>query len=182
MITRLLPALALCATSCAGEIGVATPPGAGFAPLPICINEFMPDNAGSIVDETGVPVDWIELANPGDQPIELAGYRLTDDGSNPDKSVLPRGLTLAPHGYLLLWADGRSATQAGPRHLSFWLPKDGGSLGLFAPDGRGSVINFDHIATDFAAARHPDCCNGPHCFSFDYHGTPGRSNNPGPPR
>ncbi|MFO0759257.1 MAG: lamin tail domain-containing protein [Byssovorax sp.] len=153
-----------------GGAGGDAPP----LPLELCINELMPRNIASAADEGGNYADWIELHNPGKTPIDLAGWALTDDASMPFKSVLPAGLTLPPKGFLLLWADG--TPQVGASHLGFKLDAKGGVVGVFAPDGRGSLVSYGEIAADFSAARNPDCCQGPGCFTFVFRGTPGKTN------
>lgn len=144
------------------------------APLELCINELMPDNAASIIDEAGATPDWLELHNPGAEDVSLDGWSLTDDANAPAKSVLSGGLVLPAGGFLVLWAD--KLTGAGSTHLSFKLDAGGGVVGLFAPDGRGSVVTYGAIDADFSAARRPDCCVGEGCFAFDFRGSPGKSN------
>jgi hypothetical protein len=148
--------------------------GSSYGPLEICINEIMPDNEAAVVDEAGATPDWVELHNPGATSIDLKGWALTDDAAEPFKSVLPDGLMLPAGGFLVLWADDAAAP--GAAHLSFKLAKDGGVVGLFAPDGRGSLVSYDAISPDFSTARVPDCCEGEGCFAFEFRGTPGKSN------
>jgi hypothetical protein len=42
------------------------------------ITEFLASNDGVLQDEDGDFSDWIEIANRGDQAIELSGWHLTD--------------------------------------------------------------------------------------------------------
>ena len=65
-----------------------------------------------MADDDGTPSPWIELYNPTGVDISLAGYSVTDDFANPNKSVLPAGVGIAAGGYLVLWADGNLT--AGP--------------------------------------------------------------------
>lgn len=140
-------------------------------PLDLCINEFMSDNDASLADETNAYPDWIELHNPGSTSVALDGWALTDDETEPDKSPLD-GLSLEAGGFLLLWADGLEAAQ----HLAFELASAEGTVALYAPDGRGSIVNYGAIAADFSAARSPDCCTDVGCFEYAFRGTPGASN------
>jgi len=136
------------------------------APLELCINEWMPKNDAALVDEGGLTPDWIELHNPGSAAVDLAGWSLTDDGDKPGLGPLQG--TLDPGGFALFHADGSE--------LPFALSGDGGEVGLFAPDGRGSVVRYGAVASDFSVARVPDCCSGDACFDFDFRGTPGATN------
>ena len=43
------------------------------------ISEFMAANETTLADEDGDFSDWIEISNSADQPLDLAGYYLTDN-------------------------------------------------------------------------------------------------------
>ena len=43
------------------------------------LSEFMASNETTLPDEDGDFPDWIEIANMGNSPIDLAGYHLTDN-------------------------------------------------------------------------------------------------------
>ncbi len=45
-------------------------------------------------------VDWIELYNAGAAPIDLGGWSLSDQPSNPGKWAIPAGTVIASGGYL----------------------------------------------------------------------------------
>src|SRR5881296_212626 len=59
------------------------------------ISEFMPDNERVLADEDGQFSDWIEVHNPGDTVINLAGYYLTDDPQQLTKWAFP-SVTVSP--------------------------------------------------------------------------------------
>lgn len=145
----------------------------GTPPLQICINEFMADNISSLQDETGEHPDWIELHNPGDQDVELDGWSITDDASDPTKVLLSAELVVPAGGFLVLFADGRP--DLGPEHLDFGLDSSGESVGLYRGDERGAVVNFGQLDADLAAARSSDCCAGD-CWEYVRIGTPGTTN------
>lgn len=144
--------------------------------LAVCVNEFMPNNEAAFADAAGGYPDWVEIHNPGDEPVYLQDWSLTDDPANPRKHVLPQGTAIEAEGYLLLYADGD--TDLGDDHLVFSLPAEGGSLSLFAPDGRGNRIDFGESPADFSVARATDCCSGPGCLGYVWQGTPGEANAP----
>ncbi len=144
-------------------------------PLPLCINEFMPANASSVYDNAGAASDWVELHNPGDVDVDLEGWALTDDEANPNKSKLP-ATVIPAGGYALYWATG--VDEEVDDQLAFKLSGDGGQVGLFAPDGRGSVVNYGLVNPDYSVSRVTNCCTGDDCFEFDFRGTPGVSNTP----
>jgi hypothetical protein len=111
-------------------------------PGPVVINEWMADNAGpgGFADPLdGLFQDWFELFNPNDVAVNLSGYSLTDNLSQPAKFQLPANTIIAPRGFLLVWADNdinqNGLGSHGDLHASFALSLGGEALGLFAPDG-----------------------------------------------
>src|SRR5688572_32022570 len=112
-----------------------------FAAEPI-ISEFMPDNARVLTDEDGHFSDWIEIHNPGDSAINLAGYCLTDDPQLLTKWRFP-SVTLPAGGYLVVFASGKNRiTDPARLHTSFQLNASGGFLALVKPDGATMVSSF----------------------------------------
>jgi len=138
----------------------------------LCVNEFMASNSLTVADDTGEYPDWLELHNLTDSAIELDGYSVTDNLSDPDKHVLGGGLVLPAGGYLLLWADGLSGV--GPDHLGFKLAAEGEEVGLYGPEGQAiNTLTYDEQVTDWSAARMPD---GSLTWEIDTSPTPGASN------
>jgi hypothetical protein len=146
--------------------------------LAVCINELMPANRVAHRDPSGAASDWIELHNPTAQDLPLDGWSMTDDPSEPRKHVLGGGLTLPAGGFLVLWAD--DAPGLGPDHLGFALAEGGEAVGLYAPDGTGSVVWFGPMPDDLAVGRITDCCREPAggCLQIGFGGTPGATNAP----
>lgn len=70
------------------------------------INEIMSSNNDFISDEYGSYEDWIELYNAGDLPVNLEGYGLTDDYTEPFKWVFP-AYEMQAGEYLLIWASSK---------------------------------------------------------------------------
>ncbi len=113
--------------------------GAG-APQPVKINEWMADNAGpdGYADPAdGLFQDWIELYNPNATAVNLSGYTLTDDLALPAKWIFPAGTTIAPMGFLVIWADNEVAqnTPGNGLHAAFQLRGDGEFIGLYNASG-----------------------------------------------
>ena len=101
----------------------------------ILITEVMAANTRTVADDQGGYSDWIELHNPTDMPIALAGYTITDDPDEPAKWTLPVA-TLAPGAFLVLWASGLDQVTTESWHTNFRLNRGGEYVGLFGPDGR----------------------------------------------
>ena len=111
-----------------------------FEPVPttstaIVINEIQGKNDTTVTDEYGEYNDWIEIYNPESTPVNLAGYYISDNLSEPLTWKIPDTdadkTTVQPGGFLLLWAD--SDPEQGPNHLGFKL-KTTDQVILTAPD------------------------------------------------
>jgi hypothetical protein len=106
------------------------------APLPVVINEWMAANPGpgGISDPAdGQFQDWLELYNPNATAIDLGGFTLTDDLTSPSKWSIPVGTSIAPRGFLLIWADNETAQNlpGSTLHAAFQLNAAGESIGLY---------------------------------------------------
>jgi hypothetical protein len=116
----------------------------------------MASNTNYLQDENGDHDDWLEIYNCSSATIDLSGMYLTDNLSNPTKWRIPQGITIAPHGHLLFWADGEVAQ--GNTHTNFKLGADGEEIGLFYTDGStllDSVV-FGQQYPNISYGRHPD--------------------------
>jgi hypothetical protein len=111
----------------------------------IRINEILADNADNpnvnnpFVDENGSFSPWIELFNSGTSSVNLAGWSLTDDSTQPEMWVFPSGSqsVIAAGGYLVIWADSKNITNpasGNKMHTNFTLSQNGSYLGLFTAD------------------------------------------------
>ncbi len=106
------------------------------------INEFSAVNTGEILDEDGEASDWIELHNAGSLPIELEGWSLTDNPSNPRKWTFS-SRNLPAGGYLIVFASGKDRQPLqGALHTGFRLNRDGESLLLTSPGASGPAQPF----------------------------------------
>jgi hypothetical protein len=109
------------------------------------INEFMAENHSSYPDNSGRMEDWIEIYNSNAAPVNAGGLYLTDSLSDPLKfripNTYPDSTVVAPHGFLVLWAD--NSPERGVRHLDFKLSAAGESIGLSRTrnDGLGEFID-----------------------------------------
>src|SRR6266542_2466155 len=133
------------------------------APLTVFINEWMASNTRTIADPAALPPkfdDWFELYNPGTNPVNLAGYFLTDNLTNKLQYEIPPGYVVPPGGFLLVWADNEPNQNSPDRpdlHANFQLNKSGEAIGLFAADGtRIDAVTFDIQTNDVSQGRYPD--------------------------
>jgi len=132
----------------------------GLADGRVVINEFMAANDSILADPQGRFDDWVEIYNPGDDPVNVAGMYLTDGVAIPKKWRIPGDrpdlTTIPAKGYLVLWLDN-DATDVG-LHAGFGLNAGGEEIALFDVDG---VFLLDHVAfgeqlTDVSYGRFPD--------------------------
>ena len=167
--------LAVCAILVA-----AMPMQVNAAPVPLAINEVMASNTATKADPQGQYDDWVEICNFGDTPIDAGGMYLTDDPNDPTKWRLPAGdpalTTIAPKGYLLVWADGDA--NAPGLHADFKLSADGEDLRLFDTDGTTLIdsLTFPRLPADVSYGRSPDAGGD---LRFFVAATPGAENQEG---
>ncbi|MHC4518979.1 MAG: lamin tail domain-containing protein, partial [Planctomycetota bacterium] len=141
------------------------------------INEVMASNSGIIQDPQGEYDDWIELHNDGRDAVDAAGMYLTDDPETPKKWRIPTNdassTTIAPRGYLLIWADD-DTTDAG-LHAAFKLNAAGDRVLLFDGDGTTLIdsVEFDDQVVDVSYGRDSDA---PDQWRFFGAPTPGSAN------
>ena len=116
------------------------------------INEIMAANASSVIcPETAEYPDWIEVVNVGNTVINLMGYSLTDDLSQPAKWPITSNFVITPNQHFLFWADGLDYS----RHTNFKLDRDGETLGLFSNDGTLiDSVSYGMQLTDVSYGRH----------------------------
>src|SRR5262245_28431775 len=96
----------------------------------VVISEFMTANGSTVLDEDGSYSDWIELLNASSQPVNLAGYYLTDSEKTLPKWQFP-DVTIDPGRFLVVFASGKDRARPGKElHTSFKLDPDGQFLGL----------------------------------------------------
>ncbi|MEX2185919.1 MAG: lamin tail domain-containing protein [Pirellulales bacterium] len=118
-------------------------PGEGdpfLAPGSLVINE---------VYASGV-TDWIELFNTTDENVEVGGWFLSDDPNEAVRAILPDGLFVPAHGYLVL-DEGV--------HFGFGLSRNGEQLTLTSardgqPAGYRESVLFDRAEADVSFGRH----------------------------
>lgn len=129
-------------------------------PLPnLRINEFLALNNSCCTDDMGEYEDWIEIHNLSDDPVNLAGYYLSDDPSSPFNSRIrdtnAQETTIPAGGFIVIWADGDR--DQGERHVDFRLNQAGESVVLFYIDGRKiDEFSFGAQAADKSMGRLPD--------------------------
>lgn len=134
------------------------------------INEFMALNGSVVVNPYNYNYcDWIELYNSDTAQVDLGGYFLTDDLSNPSKWQIA-SLVIPAGGYAIIWADGSNSNG----RTSFKLSGDGEAIGLYNTDTVAvDTIIFGPQNADISFGRKPD---GADLWAFFEAPTPGKAN------
>ncbi len=162
MDLRCLPALCL-VVACGG--GDATPgpadagPDAADAPSGLSISELQARNERTLLDENGDSSDWLEVHHGGSMPVDLAGWHLTDDGSDRTLWTFP-AVTVGPGEHLVVFASGKDRRVAGAElHTNFGLDGGGEWLALVAPDG--SIVDMLSFPRQVRDASYGTALEGP---------------------
>jgi len=102
-------------------------------------------NGETLVDGDGCFSDWIEIHNPADTAVDLAGWYLTDDLGDLQKWRFPAACEIPAGSYLVVFASGEDQDEnpyidsAGYVHTNFRLAREGGDLALVDSDGLSIV-------------------------------------------
>lgn len=124
-------------------------------PGELTINEILAQNTAGTTDPAGQFEDWIEIYNNTANTISLDNLYMTDNPANLQKWQFPNGLTIAPNGYLVVWAD-EDLEESG-LHADFKLSAGGESVVLSYPNG--TIIDevaFGAQTENVAYARIPN--------------------------
>ncbi len=99
-------------------------------------------SGGLLEDENGDREDWIEIQNPNNYTLNLAGYYLTDTALLKTKWQFPLS-NIPPGGYGIVFASSKNRGTPGSQlHTNFALAGSGEYLALIAPDGTTVVQQF----------------------------------------
>lgn len=121
------------------------------------INEFMASNATTICDSFGSYSDWIELYNSTDTDMDISGFGISDNLSQPMKYRFPDGTTIAAKGYLVVFCSGNEGLHNGELHAPFGLRSYGEDVVIANRAGRIiDSYSFKNQETDVSMARIPD--------------------------
>ena len=151
-----------------------------ITPEPVFINEVMADNIVTFADNYGQFDDWVEIYNPLNYDVSLAGYFMSDDSNNPRRWQIPTtfvdSVTVPALGWLTFFIDDDGSQ--GVRHASFNLNNNTEFIGLYSPDGltRVDEIYWQHMDADTSLGRLTD--GSPEWVNFIVT-TPDFSNNQG---
>ena len=123
----------------------------------VYINEFMASNATTLRGADGTYPDWIELYNSTGQDVDLSGYGVSDNLSQPMKYQLPEGTTIPAGGYLLILCSGNQGLIEGEIHAPFSLRAYEEDVVFSDPNGKIlDSYSYTRQEEDVSMARTPD--------------------------
>ena len=121
----------------------------------LVINELMASNVGEVMSPAINFDSWIELYNPGDQPVDLGGMHLSYDANNPTMWEMPSYMGSVPAGgFKVIWLGSSNILR---NQAPFKLDCDGGTILL--SDQNGELIakqNYPEAMSHTAYARTTD--------------------------
>jgi hypothetical protein len=121
-------------------------------PVPDC-EQWYKDLGESIYD--GEYPDWIEIYNPGNSKIDLTGYGLSDDPSNPYKWIFPN-VSIDPDGFVFVFASGKDKYET-YLHTNFKIDRLGEPIILTDNNGvTCDEFSGAEIPVDMSMGRYPD--------------------------
>ena len=123
--------------------------------LRVTVNEVCASNTECFKTQKGDTPDWIELYNSSERAVNLAGYGISDDPSDPMKYTFSNYLIEAG-SYVILLAEGNVGYQKGIISLPFTLDTDGGTVVLTSPEGFSDTLVFPSVDDDESYGRAKD--------------------------
>lgn len=112
----------------------------------IVLNELMSYNGKTLADEDGDYSDWIEIFNPATTSVDLTGYGLTDNPTDPFKWMFP-SLQLPAGEHVVVFASNKDR-----RNLMYWqtVIRQGDvwryRLGTAEPPATWTAVDFNDAA------------------------------------
>lgn len=140
------------------------------------INEVCSSNQTTLTDQFGNTPDWIELYNPNSEPIDLAGFYLTDDQENPTKWQFESGI-LSGFDHFIVFGSNEDLPNQSPPHTSFKISQQGETIFLFSQSLElVDSLELPFVPSDMSYGAATDGAESPAFFNLP---TPGTTNNNG---
>lgn len=152
---------------------------------PVVVTEVQPKNSGTLRTALGDTPDWIEVHNPGSQPVDLTGWKLIhykdrqlfEDRLGANMKPGAAGLVLAPGEYRVIFCSAISEGEAGLPQFHFRLEAEHGRIGWADPRGRVIQMfsaSWNNFPTDTSITSDP----GGQTWGISTKPSPGQPNPP----
>ncbi|MBL0317430.1 MAG: CotH kinase family protein [Flavobacteriales bacterium] len=113
----------------------------------VVLNEFCTSNYNDWAPGGGGEFeDWVELYNPTGAAVDITGYWLSNNLSNPTKWAFPAGTSVPANGYLVVLFSGTGAydpNYLGYRNTSFRVTQTDGDDIVFSNVGGTVLESYD---------------------------------------
>ncbi len=142
----------------------------------LIINEIQSKNVDMFIDPSWNYGGWIELYNPTDNAVSLAGCYVSDDPDNLMKYHMPEDLGTVPaHGYKNIWFDHNSRYGKAYQQVNTKLDCDGGIVCV--SDSKGRLIVSQEYPEGIGRASWARTIDGGQEWGWTSTPTPEASNN-----
>ena len=139
----------------------------------LVINEIMVSNVDEYLSGAFNFDGFMELYNPTDRAVELAGLKLSEPTSGEGPWTIPSSMGIVPaKGFRLVWFDSNNIDQ---KNAPFKLDVDGGTIRL--SDGSGTVIAEEEYPAGVERVSYARAKDGTGEWGLTATATPGSSNN-----
>ena len=120
------------------------------------INEVMPSNGITSVDDFGDTPDWLEIYNTTGSAIQLSDYYISNKASKKLLWQLP-SKNLQPNKFILIYCSGRDITTGTEYHANFSLKNRNDTVGIYFKDGTTiDELAYDSLPSDISFGLQPD--------------------------
>lgn len=134
---------------------------AKYAAADVVINEYSCSNLSQVADDYGDYGDWIELYNTGGTSVDLSGYYLSDNPSNPMLWPIPSGVTISANGFKRFWASGRNVSNGANYHTNFKLTQSKNNPDFVVlADPSGNVLDYVQLTKTALSHSYGRTTNG----------------------
>lgn len=142
----------------------------------LIINEIQSKNVDMFIDPSYNFGGWIELYNPGEKAISLAGIYVSDDANDLMKYHMPDDLGSVPaHGFKNIWFDHNTRYGLAYRQVNMKLDCDGGTI--YISDANGNLIASQEFPEGIGRASWARTTDGGNEWGWTATPTPEASNN-----
>nr|WP_255721561.1 lamin tail domain-containing protein [Corynebacterium sp. ACRPZ] len=109
----------------------------GFASVPVAAAAASTDIVINEVVTNSDPIgDWVELANPTDNDIDISGWTAIDSGKSSKPITFPKNTVIPARGYYAFYTDGTGVTPDGSKGFGL-----GGDDQITIKDEKGNQID-----------------------------------------
>lgn len=138
----------------------------------LVINELMASNAGVAMSPAINFDSWIELYNPSDEAVNLAGMYLSDNSDDLQRWQLPADIGSVPaKGFKVVWLGSNDINTS---QAPFKLNCDGGVI--YLSDNSGEILTSQDYPEALSRTAYARTTDGGEEWGWTADATPGESN------